>query len=79
MTVWEDIDYDSTTSKNVEENVECFESLKVPDMDDPYGTITCICTCHNSSNEEYSSRNRHCLSCGTKVKFGLKFSNFSVK
>ncbi|XP_044735676.1 uncharacterized protein LOC123297912 [Chrysoperla carnea] len=73
MTVWEDIDYDSTTSKNVEENVECFESLKVPDMDDPYGTMTCICTCHNSPNEEYSSRNRHCLSCGTKFIQGKVF------
>lgn len=72
MTVWEELEFEPTC-KNPEKKVglvteeECFEKIIVPDVVDQYGNSTCICDCHNSTKEEFATRNKHCIPCGTKV------------
>ena len=48
-----------------------YEQITLPDTEDPYGGVTCICTCHNVDNEEFKARTRHCTSCGVKVRHNL--------
>lgn len=61
---WEELDMDTVTEENC-----AYETITVPDLEDPYGGPTCICSCHSSEITSYKGRARHCLSCGKRVRF----------
>lgn len=65
LNVWENIQCDE---ENDGEN-EPSETITLPESEDPYGGPNCICSCHQNDDEMYSSRTRHCIPCGTKVKY----------
>lgn len=69
MTDWEEINCDD--GEEIEDNDKLFETLTLPEVEDPYGGPNCICKCHKIDNEMYKSRNRHCIPCGTKVIYIL--------
>lgn len=64
MNVWENVQCDE---ENLSEEKEPYESITLPDTEDPYGGPNCICGCHKNEDEMYASRARHCIPCGTKV------------
>lgn len=47
-----------------------FETIIVPEVDDPYGGINCICSCHETDSTDLKSRLKHCVPCGTKFLQG---------
>lgn len=47
---------------------EIYETIVVPNTEDPYGGSHCICTCHNVENLRFKSRTQHCKKCGLKVR-----------
>lgn len=55
---------------------DLFETITIPDVEDPYGGLNCICECHNTHPEDdtYKTRQKHCTPCGTKVMdFDLRY------
>lgn len=44
-----------------------YETIIVPEVEDPYGGPNCSCNCHNVDDAAFKSRTRHCVPCGTKV------------
>ncbi|XP_072389073.1 uncharacterized protein mute isoform X1 [Diabrotica undecimpunctata] len=65
---YEVIDVNKELAANDDE--EPFETITVPDVEDRYGGITCICSCHEIEDVEFKSRIRHCSRCGTKFLNG---------
>ncbi|XP_028155473.1 uncharacterized protein LOC114349332 isoform X2 [Diabrotica virgifera virgifera] len=65
---YEVIDVNKELATNDDE--EPFETITVPDVEDKYGGITCICSCHEIEDVEFKSRIRHCSRCGTKFLNG---------
>lgn len=66
---WETIELgkDSTVPNNGE---DIFETIIVPEIDDPYGGTNCICSCHDTNDSDLKSRLKHCVPCGTKFLQG---------
>lgn len=64
MTDWETIQCDED---NLDEENNTYETIALPEVEDPYGGPNCICKCHKIDDEMYASRARHCIPCGTKV------------
>lgn len=62
---WENIEVGKDSTFNTKEDV--YETIVVPEVDDPYGGPNCICSCHNVEDQAFKSRSRHCIPCGTKV------------
>ncbi|XP_044264202.1 uncharacterized protein LOC123011021 [Tribolium madens] len=54
---------------------EICETVVLPDMDDPYGGSSCICSCHNDENLQFKTRSQHCKNCGLKFIQGKIFIN----
>lgn len=44
-----------------------YEMITVPDSEDPYGGLSCICTCHDTEDPSFKARAQHCVPCGRKV------------
>ncbi|KAK9701167.1 Myb-like DNA-binding domain [Popillia japonica] len=61
---WENIEVGKDSTFNTKEDV--YETIVVPEVDDPYGGPNCICSCHNVEDQAFKSRSRHCIPCGTK-------------
>lgn len=64
MNVFETIQCEE---ENYDSENEPYETITLPESEDPYGGPNCICDCHKTEDEVYSNRNRHCIPCGTKV------------
>lgn len=56
------------TDINPSSSDDLYESVIVPEVEDPYGGPNCVCDCHKSDEEAFKSRQRHCIPCGTKVR-----------
>lgn len=54
-------------NENKSDNGEVFETITIPDYEDPYGGPHCICNCHNTEDQIFKSRQQHCIPCGKKV------------
>ncbi|KRT82144.1 hypothetical protein AMK59_3771 [Oryctes borbonicus] len=65
---WENVEVGKNTTFNTKEDV--YETIVVPEVEDPYGGPNCICTCHNVEDQAFKSRSRHCVPCGTKFLQG---------
>lgn len=65
---WESVEVgkDNTFNTNAKEDI--FETVVVPEVEDPYGGPNCICSCHKVEEQAFKSRQRHCIPCGTKVR-----------
>ncbi|KAI4468523.1 yy1 associated protein-related [Holotrichia oblita] len=61
---WENIEVGKDSTFNNKEDV--YETIIVPEVEDPYGGPNCICSCHNVEDQAFKSRSRHCIPCGTK-------------
>ena len=69
MTDWEVVDL------NVEpkSDLEIFETVTLPEVEDPYGGPNCKCDCHEVDDGMFQNRNRHCVNCGLKFIHGKIF------
>ncbi|GJQ82884.1 hypothetical protein Trydic_g19327, partial [Trypoxylus dichotomus] len=61
---WENVEVGKDNTFNSKEDV--YETIIVPEVEDPFGGPNCICTCHNVEDQAFKSRSRHCIPCGTK-------------
>ncbi|KAF5275263.1 hypothetical protein FQA39_LY06923 [Lamprigera yunnana] len=60
--VWEEID--ARRDFNASEDI--FETVTVPEMEEEYGGVNCICTCYKGEDLLFKSKSQHCIPCGIK-------------
>lgn len=53
-----------------QDDEEIYEKFVVPNTEDKYGGVNCVCHCHKIEDNEYKSRYKHCNSCGLRFIHG---------